>query len=82
MRKAAFLALACALALASMACARRTTVIEGPHGGKVVVVERGHVHTAHCGHYWHRGSWYHAAAHVHGDGCGHVHREGRWIIVD
>jgi hypothetical protein len=68
--------------LALTACARRTTVIEGPHGGRVVVIDRGHVHSHHCGHYWHRGNWHHLASHVHGDGCGHHHREGRWIVVD
>lgn len=47
-----------------------------------VVISAGHVHSAHCGHYHWRGSWYHWNGHVHGPHCGHVLRGGLWIRVD
>lgn len=54
-----------------------------PHGGGMaVVIPHGHVHSAHCGHYFHKGKWYHWHGHRHGPGCGHILRGGVWIIVD
>lgn len=52
-----------------------------PRYGPAVVVESGHAHSDHCGHYHHGSSWYHAAHHRHGHGCGHVHRGGIWIVA-
>lgn len=49
--------------------------------GDVVVVERHHVHTAGCGHYWYNGRWYQHPGHVHGPGCGHVYHEGAWVLA-
>ena len=49
--------------------------------GPPVVVARGHVHSAQCGHYRHRGHWYRAEHHHHGPGCGHRLRGGVWILV-
>ncbi len=49
--------------------------------GKIVIIERGHVHGADCGHYWHNGQWYHHAGHVHAVGCGHHHHEGVWVLA-
>lgn len=55
-----------------------------PHGGHVrattTVVQRGHVHTAQCGHYNDRGGWYVVPDHLHQAGCGHVYRNGMWIL--
>ena len=51
------------------------------HGGAVrVVVAKGHVHSARCGHYRHRGHWYHLRGHVHGPRCGHHLVGGVWVI--
>ena len=47
--------------------------------GQVVVIERGHIHSEGCGHYWYNGSWYHSTGHVHGAGCGHAFVEGVWV---
>ncbi len=47
--------------------------------GNVWVVDRTHVHTSGCGHYWHNGTWYHHTGHVHGAGCGHAFVEGVWV---
>jgi hypothetical protein len=69
------------LALAATASCRRHVVIR-ERDGDVVVIERGHIHSDHCGHWFHRGRWHHHAGHVHKHGCGHVHRDGLWIIVD
>ncbi len=72
-------------ALALAAILGMSGCIVHAHGhppGKVVVVEKGHVHTDHCGHYHHRGGWYHSAGHVHQAGCGHQFRGGIWVVVD
>jgi hypothetical protein len=53
-----------------------------PHGAVTVVVPGGHVHSANCGHYHHRGRWYYWKGHVHGAGCGHAFKGGIWIIAD
>ena len=73
----------CVLALLLLLAAgcRRHGVIHEPDGD-VVVVERAHVHSHHCGHYYHRGHWRHVRNHIHGHGCGHVHRDGVWVFVD
>ena len=45
-----------------------------------VVVAKGHAHTARCGHYRHRGHWYHLRGHVHGASCGHRLVAGVWVV--
>ena len=50
-----------------------------PQAAKVVVVKKGHAHTARCGHYRHDGRWYHLKGHVHKRGCGHAHVQGVWV---
>lgn len=45
-----------------------------------VVIAKGHVHTAHCGHYRHGSHWYLVKGHRHGPGCGHVRVKGVWIV--
>jgi hypothetical protein len=49
--------------------------------GPPVVVAHGHAHSAHCGHFKHRGRWYHSQGHHHGPGCGHKLRGGVWILL-
>ena len=68
------------LALGAAGCRRHVVVHEAD--GDVVVIERGHVHSHHCGHYFHRGHWRYARGHVHAHGCGHVHRDNVWVFVD
>jgi len=75
------LALATALTLAA-GLGGCVVVAHPHHRGVAVVVPHGHVHDAHCGHYFYRGRWYHWHGHVHGPGCGHVFRGGIWIIED
>ena len=41
-----------------------------------------HIHSDHCGHFQHRGAWYHSHGHRHGPGCGHHFRGGFWVVVD
>lgn len=48
----------------------------------VVVISAGHVHSDHCGHYYHRGSWHHYEGHRHARGCGHHYRGGRWCHAE
>lgn len=68
-------------AAAASGCRRHVLVHE--HGDRdVVVIERGHVHTDHCGHFFHRGHWRHHHGHVHRHGCGHHLRGGLWVVVD
>ncbi len=50
------------------------------HGGVRVAVTAGHVHGARCGHYRHRGHWYHLRGHVHGRRCGHAFVGGVWVL--
>ena len=45
-----------------------------------VVVAKGHVHGARCGHYRHRGHWYHLRGHAHGPRCGHLLLGGVWVL--
>ena len=68
------------LALAAAGCRRHVVVHEAD--GDVVVVERGHVHSHVCGHYYHRGRWRVVHNHVHAHGCGHVYRDNVWVFVD
>jgi len=49
------------------------------HGVRVVVAQ-GHVHSARCGHYRHRGHWYHLRGHAHGPRCGHAVVGGVWVL--
>ena len=79
--KTAMLVLALAAGLCLGACRRHVVVHETPRGD-VVVIERGHLHSHHCGHYFWRGGWYHHAGHVHAHGCGHAHRDGIWVVLD
>jgi hypothetical protein len=51
-----------------------------PPNARVVVIQKGHVHSAKCGHYRHGKNWYHAKGHVHGPRCGHHKANGVWII--
>ncbi len=66
------------------ACAAHTH--PAPHGHHArpsavrVVVAKGHVHSARCGHYRHRGHWYHLRGHAHGPRCGHALVSGVWIL--
>jgi hypothetical protein len=78
--RTAMLILTLALTASTTACRRDVVVHEMADGDKVVVIERGHVHSHHCGHYFRRGCWYMAHGHVHGHGCGHFHRDGIWVI--
>jgi len=52
---------------------------EPPAEHRAPVVE--HVHTDHCGHYYHNGGWFIHTGHVHGAGCGHHYHGGRWTLV-
>ena len=72
-------------------CSRGYTEVAVVHSSKpravvyeprVVVIEKGHHHSSHCGHYCHKGSWYHAPGHVHGKHCGHKKKHGNWVLVD
>lgn len=68
------LALALALLLAT-GCA-------GPRGHRhrrAVVIQAGHQHSAHCGHFHHKDRWFHANGHKHGPNCGHHVRGGIWV---
>ncbi len=47
---------------------------------QVVVIETGHAHSEHCGHYRHGKHWYHVKGHKHGHRCGHHFGGGVWII--
>ena len=76
------LALVAVVALLTAGCGRtvtRTRVVH-PSGAKVVVVQKGHVHSARCGHYRHGNTWYVVKGHVHRGGCGHVKVRGVWVI--
>ena len=69
-----------ALAVVLAGCGpRRTVIIMDRTPGKIVVVEKGHSHTNHCGHYHHNGNWYHAKGHSHGKKCGHKKVHGKWV---
>ena len=52
------------------------------HHGSAVAIKKGHGHSAHCGHYKHKGKWFHHGGHAHKHGCGHVLSGGIWIFVD
>ena len=60
-------------------------VVHGHGHGRVrtgveVTVPVGHIHSDHCGHYYHGNRWYHHGSHRHGHGCGHVYVGGRWVL--
>ena len=55
-------------------------VVPGHRHARVVVIETGHAHSEHCGHYRHGKKWYHAKGHKHGHRCGHHFVGGVWII--
>ena len=78
--KFAILGLGLAFALSS--CARRAAVridVGHPAAARVVVGQKGHVHTLRCGHYKYRGKWYFVKGHVHGPKCGHRFAGGVWV---
>lgn len=50
--------------------------------GPAVVIEAGHLHDDHCGHYHWRGSWHHSHGHRHHAHCGHHYRGGVWVRLD
>ena len=50
-----------------------------PHG-KLVVVQKGHVHSRSCGHFKYRGKWYFVRGHVHGESCGHIEVKRVWVL--
>ena len=59
--------------------ARRVHVVD--HGkAQVVVIKKGHVHSARCGHYRHNNKWYFVNGHVHGKRCGHAKVNNVWVI--
>ncbi|MFQ5599867.1 MAG: hypothetical protein ACE5G2_04850 [Candidatus Krumholzibacteriia bacterium] len=69
--------------LGASGCGRpytRTRVVHHHPHGKVVVIHKGHVHTARCGHYRYNARWYYMKGHAHGKHCGHVRVNGIWII--
>ena len=76
------LALILLLVAATASGCRRHVIVHEKANGDVVVIERGHIHSDHCGHYYHGGHWRFSSGHVHQHGCGHVHRGGMWIVVD
>ena len=45
-------------------------------------VEKGHVHTDVCGHWFDGEGWRTSPGHAHQAGCGHVYRGGRWVAGD
>lgn len=63
-------------------CATHIDTQVVPPGAKVVVLEKGHVCGAHCGHIHSGGKVYRVAGHVHGAGCGHEFRGGVWAWAD
>ncbi len=70
---------AVALTVALSGCARRTVIVLDRSPGQIVVVEKGHSHSSHCGHYRHNDNWYHAKGHAHGRKCGHKKQHGVWV---
>jgi hypothetical protein len=45
------------------------------------VVVQGHVHDAHCGHYYSGTTVYYMHGHHHGPGCGHSWNGKVWVSV-
>ncbi len=74
------LAVSCSVTSSSCSGRRRQVVHDSFTGDPEVVITRGHVHTARCGHYRRHGRWYFAGDHVHGGGCGHAWVNGVWIV--
>lgn len=82
-RSVSWMALAIVLAIGLSSCARRTALRVNtghPASAKVVVVKKGHKHTARCGHYRHNGRWYFIKGHHHQKGCGHHFAGGVWVF--
>lgn len=50
------------------------------HGVRVLVIDAGHAHSAHCGHYRHGKRWFYIKGHVHGARCGHHLAGGVWLV--
>ncbi len=46
-----------------------------------VTIKTGHKHSHNCGHYHHKGKWYHHKGHVHKHNCGHKKKGGVWVWV-
>lgn len=76
------LALALLLVAATASGCRRHVIVHEKKNGDIVVIERGHIHSDHCGHFFHGGHWRHHHGHVHRHGCGHHFRGGIWVVVD
>ena len=70
------------VALALSACARRPAKVRvvHPSGAQVVVIKKGHRHSASCGHYRHGDNWYLVKGHAHKKGCGHHKVKGVWVL--
>ena len=51
------------------------------HTGVEVTVPVAHIHTDHCGHYYHGNTVYHMQGHRHGPGCGHNWNGKLWVSV-
>ena len=62
------------------ACARPTRVVVHDPAPKVVVISKGHAHSASCGHYRKGNTWYLVKGHTHGKHCGHAKVHGVWVI--
>jgi len=77
----ALLSLSVAALLGACVVRVQPFVHHAPPSGVVVAVERVHVHSAACGHYWFDGRWYFHSGHVHAVGCGHVFQEGTWVLA-
>lgn len=73
--------MATALVVMAAGCARpvRGTVILHHDNARVVVIQKGHRHSARCGHYRHKNKWYMLDGHVHGKRCGHHKVHGVWV---
>lgn len=77
-----FLVISSAAALLFSACARRPAKVRVVHpaGAQVVVIKKGHRHSANCGHYRHGNKWYYVKGHAHGRKCGHHKVDGIWVV--
>jgi hypothetical protein len=77
---ASLLILVLASALLPGCGTRRKAVVVHHPNAHVVVIKKGHAHSANCGHYRHGGKWYFIKGHVHRKGCGHRKVKGVWVI--
>ena len=69
-----------AIALSGCATASHAQHHQHKTATRAVVVKSSHTHSARCGHYRHKGNWYHLKNHVHGKRCGHAHVKGVWVV--